>query len=180
MAASSISRFPGLQAHSGGGGGSSSSINRTGLGGAPDASSPRHPSPFGHLTNTGKSSPGPFGSSSGSSSYAKKGGTEQQLRNQSSHPATTRPAQGAQASAGGSSHNQGNVASNVPVSPPKLERVDTHDLKGKLAAALGTNGPRYWASLLAFMTAKIDRSEFEDEAAKYLPPQHGMCSFAMG
>jgi transcriptional coactivator HFI1/ADA1 len=59
------------------------------------------------------------------------------------------------------------------VSSTKLRRVDTNDLKSKLATALGNNGKRYWSALLAFMTAKIDREEFEEETSLCLKSQHG-------
>lgn len=57
----------------------------------------------------------------------------------------------------------------APVPP----RVHTLDLKAKLAAALGTNGKRYWDALLRFSTAKISRDEFEDEARSCLRSEHG-------
>lgn len=69
-----------------------------------------------------------------------------------------------------SDHN----ASSIPVLPAKLKRIDTHDLKSKLSNALGANGKRYWSCLFEFMTAKIDRTEFEEEAMLCLKPQHGM------
>ncbi|UZJ54269.1 hypothetical protein CBS101457_003589 [Exobasidium rhododendri] len=59
---------------------------------------------------------------------------------------------------------------NAPIT--KLKRVDTNDLKSKLATALGNNGKRYWSALLAFMNAKIDRYEFEEETAYCLSSQH--------
>jgi hypothetical protein len=69
-----------------------------------------------------------------------------------------------------SHHSHHNHPSSIP---QKLKRVDTQDLKTKLATSLGNNGKRYWSALLDFMTAKIDRIEFEQEATLCLKPQHG-------
>lgn len=54
------------------------------------------------------------------------------------------------------------------------KRIDTYDLKAKLNAALGSHAQRYWSALLDFMTAKIGRMEFEEEASKCLKQQHSM------
>lgn len=66
-------------------------------------------------------------------------------------------------------HSHHSIAS----SPEKLKRVDTLDLKSKLAAALGNNGKRYWAALVDFLTGKIDRIEFEQEATSVLKSHYG-------
>lgn len=71
--------------------------------------------------------------------------------------------------------NNGPSASQVPQRP---KRVDTQDLKSKLASALGPSGKRYWSALLQFMTARIDRTEFEEEAMMCLKPQHGTLDVA--
>lgn len=55
---------------------------------------------------------------------------------------------------------------------PRLQRVDTLDLKAKLAAALDVNGRRYWTAFMDFVSAKISRVEFEEEAQLCLKPQH--------
>ena len=54
----------------------------------------------------------------------------------------------------------------------RLRRVDTLDLKAKLAAALGANGRRYWTAFMDFVSARISRVEFEEEAQICLKPQH--------
>lgn len=51
-------------------------------------------------------------------------------------------------------------------------RVDTQLLKTQLASVLGDNGRRYWAALLDFCTAKINRQEFHSVAEHSLHPDH--------
>ncbi|CAO1614440.1 unnamed protein product [Sympodiomycopsis kandeliae] len=51
-------------------------------------------------------------------------------------------------------------------------RIETLDLKGKLAAALGRNAPSYWNALQQFALAKISRDEFEQAARICLKPEH--------
>lgn len=57
--------------------------------------------------------------------------------------------------------------------PQPLQRVQTLDLKAKLAAALGSNGKQYWNALVQFCTAKISRDEFESEARTCLRSEDG-------
>ncbi|KDN45092.1 hypothetical protein K437DRAFT_274346 [Tilletiaria anomala UBC 951] len=55
---------------------------------------------------------------------------------------------------------------------PKLQRVDTLDLKDKLTKALGPRSPVYWQGLRDFCSARLTRSEFEEQAQKLLKSEH--------
>ncbi|KZV66130.1 hypothetical protein PENSPDRAFT_755922 [Peniophora sp. CONT] len=44
----------------------------------------------------------------------------------------------------------------------------TSTLKSKISFGLGEHAPKYWTALRQFLTAKISRTEFEDEVRQYL------------
>ena len=44
----------------------------------------------------------------------------------------------------------------------------TSTLKSKISLGLGEHAPKYWTALREFLTAKISRTEFEDEVRQYL------------
>ncbi|WFD37051.1 hypothetical protein MCUN1_003943 [Malassezia cuniculi] len=48
---------------------------------------------------------------------------------------------------------------------------DVRDIKARLLAALGDNAGRYWSTLSAFCSARIDRAEFDARIAEQLPDE---------
>lgn len=60
---------------------------------------------------------------------------------------------------------------------PRLQRVDTLDLKDKLTKVLGSQSVGYWQALRDFCSARLSRAEFEEHASKVLRSEHGTWTF---
>lgn len=60
----------------------------------------------------------------------------------------------------------------VSPAPGASRAHDIHAAKSRLFNALGDTAAGYWATLRAFCAAKMDRQEFEDRVAQWLPAEH--------
>jgi inactivated superfamily I helicase len=63
------------------------------------------------------------------------------------------------------------------VKTPRMQRVDTLDLKEKLTKALGHHASTYWQALRDFCNSRLSRPEFEEQASMLLKSEHSKSAF---